>query len=152
MHLQYLGILGKTWGLRSVLGGYPFHCLCTELSWEGSEVVGKFSFTVKFRASCWGFSSARYSCRSPLLLPVCQFSEPLFWWRFCGLLLLPQLLVMTVAPNFLDRTDFWRPVKSSPCLFICRLVTDKVSTGCLPSLRQDFWCRRLSSCSGMRRG
>ena len=57
----------------------------------GSEVVGKFHLTVNFCASCWGFSSAWSSRRSPLLSPGCWYltANLAALWRYLSRPLVP---------------------------------------------------------------
>ena len=72
---------------------------------------------------------------------------PLVWRRLCGIFLVPQLPVMTRPQKCLEGLFRSVPVNLLPRFFFPRITTEKSSTGCLPSLRQDFWFVYLSSCS-----
>ena len=130
--------LEKTWGLYSILKGSHFNCLCPELSGGGSEVSGKISDHAYNVFLKWGYKDFgkivgcfRASWLHPYLLISLGVSALftglssvwlLIWWRFRGILLVPQFPVITGAYKFSEVMLPSFPVNMLPILFFCRLV------------------------------
>ena len=136
--------------------GFPFLFFFARHVYGGNSESGrKFSITGNSRASCWGFPSARSSRRSPILSLDCWYpptclaafssgSSSLVLHAFFGCLQNSQkdcfALVRSVLVSLLPASCFHRIVK------------DKILTGCISSLQQEFWWCCIPSYSTRRRG
>ena len=152
-----------TWGLHSVLEGPLFLCLqnsrrdCSFLGilsifyvsnvFGGSSKVVRnsspyFLIACNFRASCWGFPSARSSRRSPLFLTGCSF-PPLASGEFLRDLACPKRF-----PGFSGLRNSWRDYYAPAgnflgsiihSLLFCHSATKKVYWDIFPDIQLAYF-------------
>ena len=70
---QHLGLSGKSWGLRSVLEGYPFDFLCLAFLRRRLQSRWNIYPAINLCVRFWGFSSNWFCLRSILFYPGCWY-------------------------------------------------------------------------------
>ena len=112
--VQHLGLLGKYWGLRSVLEASSFGCMCPTFLEEDPKLLAKLMFI--FARS--GFSFFQFSWSSLLLSLGCCPSDRFSLAVFLRALV-PWSTWVTGSPGFLEGLIWdcrWFPRNSSPCI------------------------------------